>query len=123
MTWGSRTLRLLVRACARSTREQRGFALVEVMVAAGLLAIVAVGVFAGIDGPAATSAGNRAKSVAASLAEQDQERMRAMKFTDLDGLSGLTDMARQHIVGPHFVTKTAVFGSGFQHRGERTNDA
>src|SRR5947209_802376 len=53
------------------------------MVSAALLVVVATGVFAGIDGPGATSSMDQAKSVAATLAQQDQDRMRAYRFNDL----------------------------------------
>src|ERR1700742_1919121 len=62
----------------RSPRSEAGFALVEVIVAAAVLAIVALAVLSGIDGATAASAREKARAVAANLAEQDQERMRSM---------------------------------------------
>jgi Tfp pilus assembly protein PilV len=69
-------------------RDETGFGLIEVLVSTLLLAIVALGVFAQIDGPAALSGANKAQSTAAALAQQDQERLRAMKTTDLSNYSG-----------------------------------
>ncbi|MBV9212024.1 MAG: prepilin-type N-terminal cleavage/methylation domain-containing protein [Actinobacteria bacterium] len=65
-------------------RQEEGFGLVEVLVSAVLLALVAVGVLAGIDGPSAVSADNKSRSVASALADQEQERMRSLKFSDLE---------------------------------------
>lgn len=69
---------------------QAGFALIEVVVSAALLLIVAGGVLAGIDGPSNVSAKNEVRSQASSLAQQDQERMRAMPFSSLVGYTATT---------------------------------
>lgn len=68
---------------ARMPGAQDGFMLIETIMSALLVALIAVGVYAGIDGPAATSAANQQRSVAATLAEQDQESLRAMPVTSL----------------------------------------
>ncbi|HEX6024353.1 MAG TPA: carboxypeptidase-like regulatory domain-containing protein [Solirubrobacter sp.] len=62
----------------RTPRSEAGFALIEVIVSAAVLAIVALAVLSGIDAANGASARERARAVAASLAEQDQERLRAM---------------------------------------------
>jgi type II secretory pathway pseudopilin PulG len=62
----------------RSPSSEAGFALIEVIVAATVLAIVALAVLSGIDGATSASAREKARAVAANLAEQDQERLRAM---------------------------------------------
>ena len=59
---------------SRTHRSESGFALIEVIVAAAVLAIVALAVLSGIDAASSTSAREKARAVAASLAEQDQER-------------------------------------------------
>lgn len=64
-------------------RNQDGFALIEVIVSAAVLAIIALAVLSGIDGATASTARERARAVAASLAEQDQERMRGYRFNEL----------------------------------------
>ena len=69
---------------------QAGFALIEVVVSAALLMVVAGGVLAGIDGPANISGKNEVRSQASSLAQQDQERMRAMPFSSLVGYTATT---------------------------------
>jgi Tfp pilus assembly protein PilV len=65
-----------VRGCRR-LRSQRGAALIEIMVAAMLTAMVATAVFAGIDGAGAVSSGSKSRAVAASIAQDDQERLRS----------------------------------------------
>src|SRR3954471_13613438 len=67
----------------RLRREQSGFALIEVMMSALIVAIVSVGVLAGIDASSATSGSNKARGIAASIAQDDQERMRSMQPDDL----------------------------------------
>jgi prepilin-type N-terminal cleavage/methylation domain-containing protein len=74
--------RLVSRARLR-LRKESGFTLIEVIVSSGLLAIVTLGVFAGLDGATKTSAQDRSRSIAVGLAQKDQDRLRAMKFTDL----------------------------------------
>jgi hypothetical protein len=53
------------------------------MVGAVVLSIAAVGLLNGLDGAQGTAAKNKARSVAAALAEQDQERLRAMEVKTL----------------------------------------
>lgn len=62
-----------------------GFALLEAIVSALVLAVVALAVLSGIDGASSSAARERSRSVASSLAEQDQERMRAMSAQQLAG--------------------------------------
>ena len=68
---------------SRTLRSESGFALIEVIVAAAVLAIVALAVLSGIDAASSTSAREKARAVAASLAEQDQERLRAMTYEQI----------------------------------------
>jgi type II secretory pathway pseudopilin PulG len=70
-------------------RNQDGFALIEAIVSAAVLAIVALAVLAGIDGATASTARERARAVASTLAEQDQERVRSYRFDELTELVGL----------------------------------
>jgi len=66
-----------------SLRSQRGGILIEVMFAAVALAAVSTAVFSGVEGAVKTATKNRVRSIAATLAEQDQERMRSFKATEL----------------------------------------
>lgn len=68
-------------------RNQDGFALIEVIVSAAVLALIALAVLSGIDGATASTARERARSVAASLAEKDQERLRGYRFDELKNIN------------------------------------
>ena len=57
--------------------------LVEVMVGAVVLAIVTTALLNGIDGAQSQGTTNKARSTAAALAEQDQERLRALPVATL----------------------------------------
>ena len=57
--------------------------LVEVMVGAVVLAIATTALLNGIDGAQSAGARNKARSTAAALAEQDQERLRALPVASL----------------------------------------
>jgi Tfp pilus assembly protein PilV len=64
-------------------RSEHGFGLIEAIVAATILAILSLGVLAAVDGAARSTGREKARSVATTLAEQDQERMRGMRAVDL----------------------------------------
>lgn len=64
-------------------RDESGFALMEIVVSAAVLGIVALALLAGIDAAASNSGREKVRAVVASLAEQDQERMRAMRVVEL----------------------------------------
>jgi hypothetical protein len=61
--------------------------LVEVLVGSVVLAVATIGILNGIDGAQSVGAKNKARSVQATLAQQDIERMRSMPITTLDGFS------------------------------------
>jgi Tfp pilus assembly protein PilV len=64
-------------------RDESGFGLIEVLVSALLVVLVALGVYYGFDAASATSGVNKRRSVAGDLAQQDQNRMRSMTAGDL----------------------------------------
>lgn len=64
-------------------KGERGFALIEVVVSAALLLVVATGVLAGVDGSASVSGRTAARSEASDLAQQDQDRLRGMPTAQL----------------------------------------
>lgn len=70
-----------------SPRSDAGFALIEVIVSCAVLAIVAMAVLSGIDAASNSSGREKARAVAASLAEQDQERMRSMAINELSNFN------------------------------------
>ena len=76
--------------------------LIEVMVGALILAITTTAVLNGLDGAQKTGGRNKARSVAATLAEQDQERMRGMPVTSVNGTPDLID----YIADPYDRTVT-----------------
>ena len=67
-------------------QDQGGFILIEIVVSAMLLVIVALGVFVAFDSGTRATAQERHRARAHSLAEADIERMRAMRVADLSGL-------------------------------------
>jgi type II secretory pathway pseudopilin PulG len=69
--------------------SQEGFGLVEVVVSAAVLVIVVLGVLAGLDGVTRAAGNNKARTVAATLAEKDQERLRSYRTTDLNNLEAI----------------------------------
>ncbi len=68
-------------------RDQRGSFLIEVVISAVILAVVGTAVLAGVDGSVTTASRNRARSIEAALAEQDQERMRSFRAAQLNNYS------------------------------------
>jgi Tfp pilus assembly protein PilV len=66
--------------------QDSGFALIEVMMSALLVAMLAVGVLKGLDAADASSGNNRSRSIAGDLATQDQERLRSYRAKELSNL-------------------------------------
>ena len=54
-----------------------------------MLVIVVLGVLAAIDSVTGTAGANKARTVAATLAEKDQEQLRALRTVELDDLNAL----------------------------------
>jgi hypothetical protein len=72
-----------------------GFAMMEVLVSAAVLVLVVLGILAGLDAVSRAAGGNQARTVAATLAELDQERLRSLPTGDLDKLDELESSTRQ----------------------------
>jgi hypothetical protein len=81
--------------------------LIEVLVSAVLVVLVASGVYLGLDAASATSGVNKNRSIASEVAQQDQDRMRAMTVTELSNYRATTTSA----VGP--VTYTIASTAGW----------
>src|SRR5690349_9135723 len=64
-------------------RDEDGFALLEVIVAAALLAVMVVAVFTTFDVANRVSGQEKARAVAASLAQREQEFMRSLPASKL----------------------------------------
>jgi type II secretory pathway pseudopilin PulG len=75
-----------------TVRSESGFAIIEAVVSAAVLAIIAMAVLAGIDAASNSTGRERARAVAASLAEQDQERLRSFTVNQLSGLDVTRDV-------------------------------
>jgi hypothetical protein len=73
----------------------------EVVISAAVLLLVVLGVMAALDAVAGTAGANKARTVAAVLAEKDQEELRSLKTADLNQLESL-------IPGPRTVTVDGV---------------
>lgn len=71
----------------RKAATQDGFALMEVIIAAAVLVLVVLGILAGLDAVTTTAGANKARTVAATLAEKDQERLRGMRTMDIDSMN------------------------------------
>jgi Tfp pilus assembly protein PilV len=80
----------MIRAIPTRLADERGFGMIEVLVSALVVGLAVVGVFVALDAATATSGQNKARNVAANLAEADQERLRGMKVADLSNLRQTT---------------------------------
>jgi Tfp pilus assembly protein PilV len=71
------------RRAAVSLSSEQGSLLVEVMVGALVLAIATFAIMSGLDGAQSTALTNKERSTAATLAQQDLERLRSFPITSL----------------------------------------
>ncbi|HVW16910.1 MAG TPA: hypothetical protein VHB30_01565 [Solirubrobacteraceae bacterium] len=99
----------LVDPSARSRRDEHGYVLIEVVVGALLLVLISLGIYAGFDGASRQSGRNRDRSVAAALAQQDQERMRTMSVAGLAAYA-TTPYSRSVTAGGQTYTVTSNVG-------------
>src|ERR1700754_1348147 len=81
----------------RRAGSEHGFALMEAIVAAAVLVVVVLGALAAIDSVTSTAGANKARTVAAALAEKDQEQLRSLRTAELSNIKAL-------IPGPRDVT-------------------
>lgn len=108
---GSSLISALRRPFARLAKgrlaDESGWLIVEIMIGAVVLVITALGIYAGLDGASKTSGHNRNRSVAAYLAQQDQERLRTK---DAAALAGTTETRVVPVAGVKYtVTSTATY--------------
>jgi type II secretory pathway pseudopilin PulG len=80
---------------ARLRREQSGFTLIETLVSAVMVVLVSVGVLKTLDAAAHRSGEQKSQSVAAGLAQQDQERLRAFRAQELNNYSETRCLGRK----------------------------
>lgn len=75
----------------RAPHAEDGFALIEVLVSALVLAIVAAGVLSLLQATTRSSAAERSHSQAYALAQEDQARLRSLRLSSLNRLSQKTE--------------------------------
>jgi Tfp pilus assembly protein PilV len=68
---------------SRSLAEERGSVLIEVLVSAVLVAVIGVALFGALNSAAQVSGKSKTRAGAAAIAQDDQERMRAMPVASL----------------------------------------
>ncbi len=88
---------VLERMLVRLARED-GFTIIEVLAAAILVILTAVGAFTALDAAAGTADGNKSRNVAASLAQGDQERLRGINQSELVALAATPKPPRTETV-------------------------
>ena len=97
---------LLKRLIARvRVREERGWLIMEIMMGTLVLIIGGLAIYSGLDGASKTSGRNRNRSIAAYLAQQDQERMRAMDAAELS--NGYTNTRTVKVDNVSYTVKSA----------------
>jgi hypothetical protein len=81
----------------------------EVVVSAAVLILVVLGVMAAIDSVTGTAGANKARTVAATLAEKDQEELRGLRTAELNTLKSLIPAPRTVMVDkvPYTITSDA----------------
>jgi Tfp pilus assembly protein PilV len=85
--------------------KEDGSMLIEVLVTSLIMTIVSLGAFTALDGANATSGTDRARAMAAGVAQQDQERMRSFRAVDL---SNYRETYTQSVAGvPYTVSSRA----------------
>jgi Tfp pilus assembly protein PilV len=88
-----------MKGCHSRAVGDSGFALIETLVSAVVLIVIALATLAAVDRAQSTSAVGKGRSVAAALAEQDQERIRALPTASLSTYRLNRPPTRQVTVG------------------------
>lgn len=78
--------------------DERGFGLIEVMVTAVVVLLVGTATVSAIGTSQKQTAQTAARGVRANLAEQDQERMRAMRATDLVNYTATSTATKENVL-------------------------
>ena len=74
----------LISTPSRSLADERGSLLIEVLVSAVLVAVIGVALFGALNSAAQVSGKSKTRAGAAAVAQDDQERMRAMPVASLN---------------------------------------
>jgi Tfp pilus assembly protein PilV len=72
---------------SRTVSDERGFLLIEVMISAMLVALIAVGSFSAFDVSGRVQSDERDRAQAVTLAQQDEERLRGLTSAELSSLN------------------------------------
>lgn len=91
-----------------NTRAQRGDTLIEVLISALVVAIVAVGTVTGFATTNKVSALGRDRSQAQTLAEKDEERLRGEPISDLESLIGREEKTAVKVSTQEFTVTSTV---------------
>lgn len=103
----------ILRAREAAVRDQRGVMLIEVLVSAVLLIVLALATLAVMDRSSALSADNRARSAATLLGQQEVDQVRQLPFSAInDKFSGGTAVGTKVNVHASPVSKD-IDGSGY----------
>ena len=92
-------------------REERGWLMVEIMVGTVVLVIAGLGIYQGLDRASQASGQNRNRSVAAYLAQQDQERMRALDTSVLVGYISTPKVRTVAVNGTNYTVTSNVYAA------------
>jgi Tfp pilus assembly protein PilV len=90
-------------------REESGWLMMEVMMGAVVLVIAGLGIYQGLDRASKASGQNRNRSVAAYLAQQDQERMRGLDTSVLIGYETTPYVQTISVGGKNYTVTSKVF--------------
>lgn len=81
---------------ALAPRSEDGFMLLEVVISALLVGLIAVGTLSGIDGASRATQDERAHSQATVIAQQDEDRLRGLPFSQLARLGSSTQTVAEN---------------------------
>ncbi len=90
---------------SRSLSHEDGYLLIEVVMGAVLVLIVSLGLLSGFDSSTRASSINKQRSVAATLAQTDQERMRSYTVAHLSNLRATVPAADTTVAGVQYTVK------------------
>ena len=89
----------------RAVSNDDGWMLIEVMMGAALMAALMIGLLSGFDGSSRAASINKQRSIAASLAQTDQERMRTYTSAHLSNLRATVPAAQTLVGGVQYTVK------------------
>lgn len=97
-------------------RSEGGFALLEVLISALLVAVIAVGTYSGLISSNRATADERTHAQATTIAQQDEERLRGLTVAQLDQIPG----SETHTVAENGICIEEKTGSWYYYSGSKT---